>query len=255
MRTITFLFGICVFLTASIPFQPMAQEMPPQQFVVFEEFVSPADMHEFARVQDRIFEVWDKNNMDLTIYCYRNDENAFYWVFPISSFASIDTLLEKSMGLQAKMVEEGFDFERDFRDLSTGRQTIIRWIPELSYHPTGKFGQTPEDIFVEFTFCYMRSGHEKEAGEAIKKYIDFYNSIDETYDWDVYTTIMGHDTPMWIVMVRAENELALRKLENDLDEKHGGEFNEMWFEFSKHVRRFENKKGWFLPGWSRNLPE
>ncbi len=257
MKKIVLLIGFCILFTGFVSLRTHAQEVaPPENFVVFEEFVSPSDMPAFRKVQDKVFELMDKHSPDFTFYCYRNDENAFYWVIPLENFASMDALFAKSMAFQKKMKEvDGFDGDKEFRDLSTGRQTILHLSKELSYHPSGEFGQTLDNTFIEWTFCYMKTGHEKEAGAAIKKYIDFYNSIDETYDWDVYTALFGHDTPMWIIMTRAKSELAVRELEDDLNSKYEKEFEKMWQEFASHVRRFENKKGWFLPNWSRIIPQ
>ncbi len=256
MRRNLLFIGFIILIMGYLPVDTQAQDAAmPQNFIVFEEFVSPADMAEFNEVQQEAIDIWHKIGFDIPIFCYGNEEYAFYWVVPIENFAGIDALFEKMMGMSQQLKDEGFDSDEKFRDLSTMRQTVIHWSQELSYHPSGVFGQTKDKPFVEWAFCYLKSGHEKEAGQAIKKYIDFYDSIDETYEWDVYAVMIGHDTPCWILMTRAESELAMRNLENDLNSKYGDKFKEMWGEFSKHVRKFETKKGWFMPDWSLNIPE
>lgn len=254
MKKLSFLIGLWILVSGFISLNTQAQEAtPPENFVVFEEFVSPADMPAYKKAQDKVMELWMQMNVDVPIYSYRNDDNAYYWVIPLRNFADMDTLHETMMGVFNKMKDEnGFDAQQEFRDLSTGRQSMLHWSKELSYHPSGEFGQNKEKPFVEWTFCYLRAGHEQEASKAIKAYQAFYDGIDETYEWDVYAVTIGHDTPCWILMVRGENELAIRKLENELGEKYGDDFKKMWQDFAQHVRKFENKKGWFLPKWSCN---
>lgn len=254
MKTFTSLIGLCIIITAFSSLNSYAQEVtPPENFVVFEEFVAPADMPAYTKAQEKVTELWSQFKLEIPVFSYRNDDNAFYWVVPIKNFAGMDALYETMMGVWKKMKDEGnFDADKEFRDLSTGRQTMIHWSKELSYHPSGEFGQSKEKPFVEWTFCYLLAGHEKEAAEAIKKYQTFYDGIDENYEWDVYTVTIGHDTPCWILMVRAENELALRTVENEMDKKYSEDFQKMWQNFSQHVRKVENKKGWFLPKWSTN---
>lgn len=123
---------------------------------------------------------------------------------------------------------------------------------DLSYHPSGEMGQNKNNKYCEWTFSYLKAGHEKEAAAAVKKYQEFYDGIDESYEWDIYRVTFGPDTPCWIMMVRAESELALRQTEAKLGEQYNVEFQEMWQNFTQHVRKFENKKGWFMPQWSRN---
>lgn len=257
MKKIAFLIGFCILFIGFVPILALAQEAaPPQNFVVFEEFVSPSDMPAFKKVQEQTVELWNKHKLDIPVWAYQNDDNAYYWVIPLENFGGLDALYAKMMEFSEMLkTEEGFDADQAFRDLTTGRQSVLHWSQDLSYHPTGNFGQSKDEPFVEWTFCYMKAGHEKEAGKAIKKYQEFYDGIDETYDWDVYMVMLGHDTPCWILMTRGESELAIRKLENELGEKYGKQFQEMWSGFAKHVRKFENKKGWFLPKWSLNLPE
>ena len=33
------------------------------------------------------------------------------------------------------------------------------------------------------------------------------------------------------------------------------DFQKMWQNFMLHVRKVENRTGWFMPEWSKNLPE
>lgn len=256
MKTSTLLITCLILFLGLLSFPSVAQdEEMPTMFAVFEEFVSPADMTKFSEAQKKVFEEMKKHDANFTFWSYRTDENTFYWVMPLMNFASLDNFFNESMALQKKMMESGFDPNKNFRDLSTMRSSIIYWNRDLSYHPSGEMGQSKEKPYCEWTFCYLHNGHDAEAADAVKKYIDFYNNVDETYEWDIYQVIFGHDTPCWILMVRAEDEIAMRKLEKDLNSKYKEDFQKLWQNFSKHVRKIENKKGWFLPKWSMNIPE
>lgn len=253
MRNFLFV-GLCILFTGFAALSAGAQEERPmpENFVVFEEFVSTADMAAFREVQTKAFELWKKHGMDIPVYCYFNDDNAYYWVVPIENFAGIDALFQKTKEMSKKMKEDGFDGAQAFRDLSTMRTSVIHWEKDLSYHPSGQFGQQLDKGYVEWSFFYLRPGHEKEAAEACKKWIDFYNSVPESREWDIYSVIFGHDTPCWILMTRAESELAMLEHEVELNKKYGDKYKELWAAFAPHIRKVENKKGWFWPGWSLN---
>jgi hypothetical protein len=225
----------------------------PTKFIVFEEFVSPPDLQRFRDRQNDAVKLWKETNWDVPVWSYFNDDNAYYWVVPIQNFASIDALYQKMGAMSKEMKEKGFDGEEAFRDLSTIRHSIIEWVTDLSYHPSGEMGQTLENTYVEWTFCYMRAGHEKEAAKVIKKYQNFYDKVDDSFEWDVYRVMMGHDTPCWILMTRANSEASMKLHQQELQEKYGDDFQVMWAEFEKHVRKFERKKGWFVPAWSLNV--
>lgn len=249
-----FLFiGICILFTGFAMQRAEAQETRtiPENFVVFEEFVNTADLVTFRKEQAKAVKLWNKHNIGIPVYCYLNNDNAYYWVVPIENFAAIDVLFEKTGEMMKKMKEDGFD-GKAFRDLSTTRTSVIHWKKDLSYHPSGQFGQQEDKGFVEWSFCYMKQGHEKEATAAIKKWIEFYDSVPDSYEWDIYTVVFGHDTPCWIMMTRAESEIALLKHQKELHEKYADKFKVLWGDFAEHVRKVENKKGWFWPAWSLN---
>jgi hypothetical protein len=254
MKKVFISIGFSILFTGFLSFNSRAQQAaPPLNFVVFEEMVSPADMPAFAKTQQQAVDLWKKHGLNVPIYCYGTENNVFYWVIPIKNFGSIDTLFEKFSGVTKKMKEaDGYDGSKEFRDLSTTRSSVIRWAPELSYHPDGKFGQTPDKPYAEWTFCSIRSGHEKEAGDAIKKYIEFYRKTGEVYEWDIYHVDFGYDTPMMILMTLSENPVAIRQREAATWEKHSQEFMDLWNNFTSHVRKIEKNTGWYRPEWSIN---
>lgn len=233
-----------------------AQQPAPVNFVVFEEIVSPSDMAAFSKVQQQAIDLMKKHQFNVPVYCYSTDDNIIYWVMPIKNFGSLDTIFEKSAATSKKMAEQdGFDGEKAFRDLSTVRSSVIQWSPELSYHPNSNFGQSPDKQYVEWAFCSLKSGHEKEAADAVKKYIDFYKKNGENYEWDVYKVLFGYDNPMWILMITEMNPVAKYQREADIFKKYSKEIEVLWSDLAQHMRKVENKTGWFRPTWSINIAQ
>ncbi|WP_163322668.1 hypothetical protein [Draconibacterium mangrovi] len=247
---------ICLFLFMGIV-SLQAQETPamPENFIVFEEFVQPADLPSFNKAQQEAIELWKKFEFDVPVYTYSTDVSSFYWVVPFENFAALDQVFAKVGELTAKMKDSGYDASKKFRDLSTTRETIIHWNKDLSYHTADYAGQTTDNKYCEWTFFYLKSGHDKEMAEAVKKYIEFSKNIDENWGWDLYTVSMGYDSPCWIVMDRAENPLSMRKLESTLQENHSEKLSELWGNIQPHLRKMEVVTGWFQPDWSLNFEQ
>ncbi len=244
---------VCIFLFMG-SFSLRAQEAPaiPEFFFVMEEFVQPADASTFNKVQQEAIDLWKKFELDLSVFTYATDASSYYWVIPIENFAGVDQMFAKVGELVAKMNEDGFDTGKKFRGLSTSREMIIHWEKDLSYHPNGYVGQTIDISYCEWTFLYLKTGHEKEMAEATKKYIEFYDSIEETWEWDLYSVTMGYDSPCWILMYRAENAKVLREAEMQLGQKYGEKLGELWGNVQQNLRKMEATTGWFIPGWSLN---
>lgn len=250
MKKIFMSIGFCILISGLFVFNLSAQNAP-SSFVVFEEFVAPADVAAFSKVQQQAVDLWKKHNFDVPILSYGTEDYTFYWVIPIENFGSIDGIFQKSSAITKKMKEEdGFDGDKAFHELSTVRSSVIMSAPELSYHPDGNYGQTADKTYCEWSFCSLKQGHEKEASEAIKKWIEFYKTSGEKYEWDVFHVIFGHDTPMLILMTRSKDPSTIRQMEAGLWEKHRKEFGELWNGFAAHLRKIENKTGWFKADWS-----
>lgn len=81
--------------------------------------------------------------------------------------------------------------------------------------------------------------------------MEFYDNIEENYEWNVYEVILGNNTPCWIFETSADSELAMRTLESDMQKKYVKDFQKLWQNFTQHVSTMETKKGWYLPNWTR----
>jgi len=252
MRKFTLLIAACLIVASLFINQTYAQESEdPGLFLLMEEFVAPSNLPQFWKVQSEAFELFDKINFDMDVWAYQTDDNSFYWAFPIKNFASIDEFFTKSMQFSQKMMENGYDPVAKFRDLSNISQSVVRWNKNLSFHKTQKPESAAPDKFYEWTFIYLKSGHEKEATDVCQKYIDFYKGIDEDYPWNIYEVVFGEHTPCWILEVSSESEAKLRQLESDLQTKYRDDLMKLWQSLVPHVSTMESKKGWFIPGWSR----
>ena len=248
------LLSILFLCSAYTPVQ--CQESNDQgMFLVFEESVAPDKMPQFVKVQSEAFKKFDELNFDMTIYAYRLQDFAFYWAIPIENFAAIDVLFAQMMEHHQKLMENGYDPADKFRDLSSLSHFVVRWNKDLSYYPEDFEKPEEPDIFYEWAFIHLKSGHEKEAAKVLKKYQELYDSVDESYQWDVYEVLLGNQTPCWILESQAKTELDMRTIESELNDKYGEKFEELWPEFVKHVDKMEIKKGWYIPKWSRVAKE
>lgn len=242
---------VCLVLTSLLPFVSHAQNTSPPWFIVFEEHVSPANYEQFMKVQKEAVDLWDKHQMPIDIYAYNNDDDAIYWVVPIRNFASIDTLFSNMMQtMQTMKEEEGYDGNEKFKDLSTMSQTVMMWVPELSYHPNDEFGDNEGKPYREWSFAHLRSGHEEEAAAAIKDIISFFEDNNIDMSWDVFRVLLGDDTPTMITMFSAKDRAEMATRGKTLWENHGSEINQLLENYNRHARKIENKAGWYMADFS-----
>jgi hypothetical protein len=252
MKKFSFLLVLCLFMGTFFVTTTHAQETEePNLILLMEEFVAPADGADFRKVQQEAFDALDKLDFDVTIWAYQTSENSFYWAMPIKNFGGIEEIYASMHNYTKKLKENGFDSDAKFRNLSNISQSVVMWNKELSYHPDGDGQDEAGKNFHEWRFYYLKSGHEKEVAEAVKKYIEFYKNIDSDYSWDVYQVVFGEHTPCWIIEVQDVSEAALRTTEAALMKDYRDDFGKLWQNMVQHVRTIETKKGWYLPDWSR----
>ena len=250
MKRFVLFFSVCLFMASCMTFNVQAQDSEdPGMILLFEEFVAPADFAQFWQVQQEAFDLFDELDFNMTIWAFQTDESSFYWAMPIKNFGGIDEIYNKMMKSHQLMKEKGFDSNMKFRNLSNMSQSVVRWNRELSHHPV-EAGADEEGKFHEWTFMHLKSGHEKECAAAVQKYIDFYNSINSDYAWDIYEVVFGEHTPCWILEVQAENEVALREMESELMTEYREDLQKLWQNMVQHINSMETKKGWYLSDWS-----
>ena len=256
MKKFTLFFVAALFAAVFSMNQTHAQPTEPAgMYFIMEEFVAPADMAEFWKVQSEGLKMFDQLGFKMNYGAFHTDHSSFYWAVPIKNFASIDTFYAQWMEQTKAMKEAGWDPEAKFRDLSNISQFVVVRNKDLSYQPAEQAADAPMPKFWEWTFMYLKAGHEKEAADAIQQYIDFTKKEGINYYWDIYQVVLGQHTPCWVLETSADSEEQLRHLENELDAKYKDDYRKLWQNFAKHVRAMETTKGWFLPDWSRHSEE
>ena len=240
---------LSLFLVSFVRFTSDAQQNSPL-VVVLEEKVAPCDMPKFIVAQKETIDLWKKYQMDIPVWAYQNDEYSFYWVFFIKSLASLDTVFTKLNQVNARIMNDGHDLYGKFRDLSTTSFSVMQWVPELSYHFDDSFTQTMDRRYVEWGFYYPLAGHEKEVDGVVKDFVSYNKEHQTNFSFDTFHVILGSEVPSMIIMFRGESPLAMRQRDAAFYEKHGNDFSAAWDKFAIHMRKIENKQGWFIPSFS-----
>ena len=248
MKKNVLFFASCLLMALFLNFNVLAQDDDPGMVLLFEEFVAPADMAQFWNVQQEAIDLFKEIDLKMTVWAYQTDQNSFYWAFPIKNMAGIDEVFATMMKSNQMLKEKGFDGTAKFRDLSNVSTSVVRWNQEISWHPQGSTEEGKN--FHEWSFIYLKAGHEMEAANAAKKYIEFYKSINSDYAWDIYEVVLGEHTPCWILEVQAVDEATMRKNDDEMNKKYGEDFRKLWQNMVQHVRTIETRKGWFMPNWS-----
>ncbi len=249
MKQLNVLFILCLVYAVWTPANMIAQQ-PFSGFLVFEEHIAPADMPQFDKVQKEAFDLWKKNKFDVPVLGYLTDESSYYWVIPIRSFASIDTLFHKLDLIGVKMEEQGYNNAKKFRDLSSYSSSVMVWDPELSYHPNGVMINSMENRFTIWNFIHLLSGHEKEAADVLKKNREFYEENDLDLSWETFHVMLGEDNPLMIVMVRDKNDALFYNKNSQFWQEHGEKLRELRNNLFQHARKVETKTGWYQERFS-----
>jgi hypothetical protein len=253
MKPIIFLVVLSLAFAGRGLLSPASGQSPPEWFIVFEEKPAPASSGQFMKAQMDAMDLWKKQNPQLPLFAFQNDDNALYRIVPILSFASIDTLFVKMEQMAEIMYAANSGEEEKYGNFSIVSGTVMVWMPELSHHLSPEFSLYHDKPYAEWLFTYLHPGQELEAAEALKQFRDYYIGNGLDYPWDTFRVLLGNDTPLLIGLFRAESPSVLRAKGNSIWEKHGPELRKLWDDVVKHSWKIETKTGWFKPSLS-NLP-
>ncbi len=253
MKQIILLAFIGLAIASSALHLSATQQSPPGWFIVFEEKGTAVSPVQFLKAQKEAVDLWKKQNPEVPVYAWQNNDNTLYRIIPILSFASIDTLYQKMEHVSEVKKAGSNSKEANSINLSTVSGTVMEWVPELSHHPEAEFSPWPDKPYTEWMFVYLLPDHEKEAEEALRKFRDYYIEKKLDYPWDTFRVLLGTNTPVMIGLFRAESQEVLQHKGNRIWKKHGGELGSLWDEVMRHTWKVENKTGWYNPSLS-NIP-
>jgi hypothetical protein len=253
MMQLIFLAIVSLSLASPIIQTPATEPASPGWFIVFEEKFAPSGRALFMKAQRESIDLWKMHFPEVPVFAWQNDDNTMYRIIPILSFASIDTLYRKVEQVSEIVKAGKVTSEERPGNQSTVSGTVMMWIPELSHNQSIKFSPYPDKPYSEWMFAYLHSGLEKEAGEALRRFRDYYIDNRLDYPWDTFRVLLGNDTPVMIGLFRAESQAALQLKGKQIWEKHGDELGKLWDDVVRYTWKIESKTGWFNPSLS-NLP-
>lgn len=244
MKTKIFAFTLTLLLGAScfLPVMAQAQEQKAQLYQVYDFVVKPAMVAKFEAGVKREIELGSPSPWN----AFSTDDFHYYFLFPISNFAGMDSIEKAEETWRAKIGDEKFralmkSAEGTFEYYKGG---VIRFLPELSYIPKTPKYKPEEENFVYWAFANVEFGKEEELATVFKQWVTVYDTNKIPLGWRTYVGLMGVEMPLYFWGMRYKSAAEFW-VEDEKATKTIGESKvmELWNKTVSLFKKYEYKTG------------
>jgi hypothetical protein len=242
--------GVLIFFISSISF---AQETPKDAlYLVHSDVIAANKVLQYEKAVNEMLEQFKAHNFGGEIrFASSSDDNEYYYLTPLSSYADLDATEKNWTELYEKAGEETMaKIDKQFEDCYEHHNNyVVKWSSELSYRAENP-RLNPEDVnFIHWDYFWIEEGKEMQAMEISKKYKELYAKNNITESYNVWMADIGHDIGMMVVTRNAKDHADYYDQRGTIMDLMKDELNDLRKEFYPLLKDFDHKNGKPRPEW------
>jgi hypothetical protein len=176
------------------------------------------------------------------------EDGRYIYVSPIKNMADLDRKPMESLAKKMGKEEMGKMFEEMDDCYDSHSNSIVHYLPELSYIPDGY--STEGKNHREYHFLYYSPKNEKEMREALLKVMEMYKTKGVGTGYQVYHSGFGSDESYFMVAVSGKNSLAIATMDEENNALLGEEKNALLWNVIKVAYKYDQVEATVRPDLS-----
>jgi hypothetical protein len=214
-----------------------------QGFIVWEDAVYPSALEAYEHATKMMMALYAEQGLPDWIRVYSTNDFIYYWVFPVETYADVDTLYDEFRRIyenapeKVKAINDAFEGTHEYT-----KSWTCYWDNGLSYNPEGS---TAGMDYFTWRFCWINKGGEDEMREVFKEWAALASSKNIPRGWNTYIGDMGVETPFMFWVSVGKNEAEYYKSRQEIMHLYGAERFQLWKKQMALMRKYEEKSGWY----------
>ncbi|MCZ6702323.1 MAG: hypothetical protein O6940_04700 [Ignavibacteria bacterium] len=249
-RLIILLSGVLFFLVSALI---IAQDEPKDMlYMVHKDVIKANKVTQYEKAVNELYEQFKIHNFGMQIqFASSNDENEYFYLTPINSYADLDKADAIWDELYKKAGEETMSaIDKQFEGCYEHHNNyVIRFSTELSYIPENPRLKPEDANFRHWDYYQVEEGKEQQAMELAKKFKELWTKNNVGDGYTVAIADIGHDLGLMVVVQSAKSAVDFYQQSEKLMETMGDEINKLNDEFMKLTRDFRHVNGKPHPEW------
>ncbi len=250
MRLTLFLAGVMILMASAFTF---AQDEPKDVLYMVHKDVIKANMvKQYEKAVNELYDQFKAHNFGMQIqFASSTDENEYFFLTPISSYADLDKTDAIWEELYKKAGEETMSaIDKQFEGCYEHHNNyVIRLNTELSYIPENPRFKPEDANFIHWDYYQIEEGKEQQAIEFAKKFKELWTNNNVGDGYNLWMADIGHDLGLIVITQSAINAVDFYQQGERLMETMGDEINKLNEDFMKLTRVFRHLNGKPHPEW------
>lgn len=229
----------------------------PTLFWIHEEIVKPSSAVSYETAsKDFAKALSEKKVGSVRLLAFSTPEMHYYFVTPLGSFGSLDSVHEDWEKAKAAVGAGRFNEleARGNEAISSYNEFVIAKRAALSYEPAHPRLAIPEHQVHYWDFYYLMPGKEQEAEAVARDYAALFKAKDIPESYTVFSCIFGNDLPLMLVSIPGKSAADLVAAEERTTATLGSELKALQARAMAITRRYERHQVNARPDLSYSPP-
>lgn len=244
--------SLLLFLGLFVPVSAQENMMQKDQMFFVHEEVVPFNMvDQYEKTSKEIMQLFKDKNLGVSaIYASMRDDDHYYYIVPISSYASIDTIGQAFNEFGKAIMNDDnanklMDENNDAIDYT--HEFVLRKSADLSYNPKGSDMNPGDMMFIHWDFYTIKSGKMKEIIELGKKFKDLNMKKGIKTPYDVWFVDLGENSNVLVITTLAKDAADFYQTANKDNETMGHDADDLYKQMTSYTTKFTNLNGHLRP--------
>lgn len=221
----------------------------PQMLSVHEDPVVPSMVGKYEKAAKNLADMITKSGVGITYVAASLDNFTYIYFTGVDGLSGVDKM-EASWGeLEKKVGKQAFDAAMKMFDdcYPSHKNYLVTMRPELSYKPEYGAALTSDLRFRAYDYYHIHPGMEVAAEEIAKEWVALNKKIGAEEGYRLYASSFGSDSPTFVVVNSAKDELDYVTRREAWLKKAGDEARALWVKTWSVVRKFDTVTGMIRP--------
>ncbi|WP_353780033.1 hypothetical protein [Winogradskyella sp. 3972H.M.0a.05] len=222
---------------------------PPTMFVVHTDYVNFNKMMQYEEAAKALKENCEKHDIqDVDWLTVSIEDGRYVYVSAIENMAELDNNPMASLFEKMGQEEAGALFNKMDECYDSHGNTIVHYMPELSYNPEGY--STEGKNYREYHFLYYSPKDSKAMNEGMKAVKDMFAAKGVKNGYNVYHSGFGEKDSYYMVSIAGKDDIAVAQGGKENDEILGDERQATFYKVISLTTKYDQVNGRLRPDLS-----
>ncbi len=220
--------------------------------IVEEVTISPSGVQAYETASKKLLPILAEHGFPYAFDAYATDDFHYLFVYPIKSFADIDSLYASwTAFVQSWGMDKWEAMQQEIAGaVESTTMSVFRFRTSLSYLPDQDAYDSSKSSYMYWGTCLVKPGMENALEKSFRDFAKLFTAKEVPSGWATYQGYLGTEMPLYVYAEWGDSPAAFWTRAEKTQEKAGEAAEALWNETMSTLRGYTYTTGRSRPDLS-----